>query len=156
MLNRTHNLEASDESRTCRRDLAEETRKNYQEEYKEVSSNLIHYSNLRFAVFTVLLAIEVGLMGASFGWIAQAPSGVSILSRVGGIIATFVFWIFHERIIAYRRVFLQRATHLETELGYNLYLSRPKPMLGFLGTSFASRFLFLALALFWIGAFFFR
>jgi hypothetical protein len=136
-------------------ELTKEVREQYHDEYVEASLNLTHYSNLRFAIFTVMLAIETGLMGVSFGVVkVQVPGPLSVLAKAGGIIATFVFWIFHERVIAYRGIFLQRAILLEEKLSYDLYSSRTKPMLGFLGTSFAARLFFVALALFWIGAFF--
>lgn len=135
-------------------ELGENIREQYKDEYKEVSSNLRHYSNLRFAIFTVLLAIQIGLMGFGSDWIAQTPVVPPIAANIGGLIATFVFWVFHERVVAYREIFVQRAIYLETELGYNQYSSRPKPILGFLGTSFVSRLFFSALGIFWITAFF--
>jgi hypothetical protein len=129
-----------------------EAQEHYRDEYKEASSNLRHYSTLRFAVFTVFLAVQAGLIG--FGLNASAVR--SIVVKIAGLIAAFIFWMYTERINAYRRLFLRRASELENRLGFEQYVALPKPMLGFLTTLFATRFFFLAVAAFWVSTFWLR
>ena len=70
------------------------------EEYSEVSANLRHYNNLRFAILTVFLAFNTALLSLCLG-----PNTVGVLpiaAEIAGIVGTLVFWTFQERLFAYR------------------------------------------------------
>ena len=128
-----------------------ETQEHYRDEYKEASANLRHYSLLRFSVFTHFLAVQAGLI--SFGLNANSTRlpTLAIVIKIVALVATFVFWIYSERVNAYRKLFIKRACDLESRLGFEQYVS--KPMLEFLSTLFATRLFFLAVAAFWLSTF---
>ena len=130
-----------------------ETQEHYRDEYKEASANLRHYSLLRFSVFTIFLAVQAGLI--SFGLNANSTRlpTLAIVIKIVALVATFVFWIYSERVNAYRKLFIKRACDLENRLGFEQYVSQQKPMLGFLSTLFATRLFFLAVAAFWLSTF---
>lgn len=130
-----------------------ETQEHYRDEYKEASANLRHYSLLRFTVFTVFLAVQAGLIGFGLNANSTRLPTLTIIVKIAALVATFVFWIYTERVNAYRKLFLKRACDLENRLGFEQYVSRQKPMLGFLSTLFATRLFFLAVAAFWLSTF---
>jgi hypothetical protein len=133
-------------------------------EYSEACTNMRFYGNLQFAVLTVFLALLVGIVAFSFGLVinvpvsetitSSIPASLNTLSKIGGIVATFIFWTLEERLISYWYHNKRRAIELEKELGYNLHLRRPKPLLGFLNTTFAMRLLYLCVGIFWVYALF--
>ena len=129
-----------------------DTQEHYRDEYREVSSNLRHYSNLRFTVLTVFLAFQAALIG--FGLDSKSPILSTFMAKIAGLTAlltaTFVFWTYIERVHAYRMLFLKRALELETKLEFHQYLSRPIPRYSLLSTHLAGRIFFLTVAVFWI------
>lgn len=67
-----------------------------QHEYQEAMANIRHYSNLRFAMLTVFVAITGGLLAANYSDSFKVDTvifGMNII-RVAGIWISIVFFIF--------------------------------------------------------------
>jgi hypothetical protein len=79
--------------------MSEETAEleNLRLEYSEVNNNRRHYSNLRFAVFSVYFAVLGGLVSVAFGIVEiKSPSQASIIlgARIAGLLFTVIFFSF--------------------------------------------------------------
>ena len=65
-----------------------------EKEYSEALLSLRHYSNLRFAIFSVFIAITAALVSVLFGKDAMPASGASLALKWIGLWVAFVFlWI---------------------------------------------------------------
>ncbi|WBL43544.1 hypothetical protein PBT90_02410 [Algoriphagus halophytocola] len=120
------------------------------EEYREVNLNMRHFSNMRVAVLTILLAAN----GAAFQAIGNQEElwvrfGIGTL----GIISTLVFYVFENRVTAYYLHFQARAKVLEKKLGMRQYTSPFKSPR--INATLIIKFLYLVLFLFWISFFVF-
>jgi hypothetical protein len=96
-------------------------------EYSEVNNNCRHYSNLRFAAFSVYFAILGGVASVAFGIIeVKSQSSVNILlwARIAGLIFTTVFFSYDVLCELNRRHFGNVAKKLEEELGYRQFRTR--------------------------------
>lgn len=74
-----------------------------QHEYQETMANIRHYSNLRFAMLTVFVAITGGLLAANYSEsfkVDTAVFGMNII-RVAGIWISIVFFIFEVALNVY-------------------------------------------------------
>lgn len=130
-----------------------ENREHAHSEYVELGLALRHYSALRFAIFTVFIAILGGLMIMSSD-ISPTRQFLTLATRVGGLLITGAFWIFEYRLETYMKHFEQRVAELEKSLGYNIYSGRHKSGSRWLRTPIAIQIIFLAVALFWVLSFF--
>lgn len=62
---------------------------------QELMSGIRHYSNLRFAIFTVFFAITGGVLNTFFDCAFSAKNTELLwLFRMGGMLVTIAFWIF--------------------------------------------------------------
>ncbi len=124
------------------------SREEIKEEYLDASTNVRHWSNLRFAQLTVYIAVSGGLTAILFNsaFILAEPFRLIIASA--GVITTIVFWITEERTMAYWRNFIERAAALEPALGYRQYSTRPPGKL--ISSANAIRVLFVLLFIFWV------
>jgi hypothetical protein len=84
----------------------------------------------------------------------QSSQFIYYATRAGGLLATYIFWIFEERLIAYIRYFQSRANELEQSLGYKVFSARPNPKTKLFQTRSATRLLYGAVAFFWLISFF--
>jgi hypothetical protein len=118
-------------------------------EYEDLSSNMRHHSNLRFAQLTLFVAATGGLIGVVF---SKSPA-LAIAAKTGlelfGLIATLAFFIMEERTALFWRSFHSRAVQLEKVLGYRQYIGQP-PRRKAITAHNATRMLYLAAAVFWI------
>lgn len=74
---------------------------NLRAEYSEANTNRRHYSNLRFAVFSVYFAVLGGLSSVAFSVVEiKSPSPTSIVlgARIAGLLFTVIS--FHSRFSA--------------------------------------------------------
>jgi hypothetical protein len=60
-------------------------------EYTEVGLNARHYSNLRFAVFTILFAVMGGVGFVAFGK-GQFDAYTAQVARIAGFSVIGIFW----------------------------------------------------------------
>lgn len=81
----------------------QDDKNSYVQEYSQVCIYLRFYTNLQFAYLTVFLALLASLTAFAFGLTVTipVPKVVQVLSKIGAIVAVFVFWSLEERTIAY-------------------------------------------------------
>jgi hypothetical protein len=120
-------------------------------EYEDLSSNLRHHSNLRFAQLTLFVAVTGGLISVVF---AKSPA-LSIAPKTGlklfGLIATLAFFIMEERTALFWRSFRKRAVQLERLLAYRQYTDQPRRHKAITAHN-ATRLLYISAAAFWVFA----
>jgi dipeptide/tripeptide permease len=119
------------------------------DEYLDVSENLRHYGNARFALMTLFLAITAGILSIVFehNQSQYKPLAIIVL-KVVGIISSVAFWTMEERASQYYRRFRQRAVELEKDLEFKQYTNCPKQ--GVFSATNAVRLIYYAAILFWI------
>jgi hypothetical protein len=93
-------------------------------EYVEVLQNYRHHSNLRFAAFSIFIAIMAGVSLVAFGKGAFGQNA-STLARASGVVVIVVFWFYEERLTSLVQYFIQAAVKLERPLGYTQFTERP-------------------------------
>lgn len=121
-----------------------------QEEYKDLSENMRHYANMRFAQLTIFVAITGGLAA----WFDNARSAsdpdVMIVIAVVGTFIALVFLVMETRSASYWLHFKDRAVELEKQLGYCQYTRAPKR--GLITATNVTRVFHVGTLLFWIVA----
>jgi len=120
------------------------------EEYKDLSSNMRQYANMRFAQLTLFIAMTAGLLNLLFGSNHTTSDPLRDVLKGIGILITVVFWIMEERAVGYWNHFRHRAVELERELGFRQYSTRPERTL--IRSSNAARLLYGAIMAFWLTA----
>lgn len=98
-------------------------------EYTEVLSEIRHYSNLRFAIFTLFFAVSGALLSAAFGLIEVKGDVTSrqlqSFVRFGGLLITCLFFLYELRIQALINHGFRAGVALESRLLYSYLSSRP-------------------------------
>lgn len=122
-------------------------------EYNEVAQNIRHYSNLRFAIFTIFFAVIGGVGFVAFGK-GQFDEHASLVARFIGIPVIMIFWLYEERAGLRFHHFDKAAVELERLLGYTQFTTSPAPRSYLPDATIVTRLFFLILTLFWLyGAF---
>jgi len=120
------------------------------DEYVDLSANMRHYANMRFAQLSIFVALTAALVNAIFEKGGRFSFGANTAVKIGGLIIVLVFWAMEESAADYWNHFRKRAIVLEDTLGYQQYKDRPTHRLrGFTATN-AVRFLFLVVSAFWV------
>lgn len=99
-------------------------------EYIEANANRRHYSNLRFAMFTVFFAVTGAVVSVAFGLVKTDPPpspNMVIGARIAGLFFTGVFFYLETLCDRNRRHFGLIAKELEEELGYRQFSTRDLP-----------------------------
>jgi dipeptide/tripeptide permease len=120
------------------------------EEYKDLSDNMRHYANMRFAQLTIFVALTGALIVVNFSKDAPDSHLAKTVLKVAGIFIATMFWIMEERAADYWHHFRKRAVELEDLLGYRQYKDRPTRR--FLTATNASRAIYVGVIVFWISA----
>ncbi len=90
------------------------------DEYAEVMANIRHYSNLRFAIVGVFIAITGALIAALFGKEALVgPPEIGMALRVFGLITTATFWWIEFTLNGYLTAFGEAAKKLHPGSHWN-------------------------------------
>lgn len=99
------------------------------DEYKDLSDNMRHYGNMRFAQLTLYFGLTAALITGVF--VTDPPLDVSVRTalKIFGAISALAFAVMEERATDYWRHFRRRAVRLESEMGYKQYSSRPETCL---------------------------
>ena len=95
-------------------------------EYTDVVQNIRHYSNLRFAVFSIFFAVIGGVGFVAFGEGQFTDQAVSA-ARIAGFPVIVIFWLYEELTDVQFRHAIRIAVELDRSLGYTLYTTRPTP-----------------------------
>jgi hypothetical protein len=98
---------------------------NVREEYKDLSDNMRHYANMRFAQLTLYFALSAGLFTVVFTSDPPLPDVLRLILKIVGVVAAGAFALMEERAGDYWNHFRERACVLEPLLGYRQYANRP-------------------------------
>jgi hypothetical protein len=120
-------------------------------QYNEATQSIRHYSGLRFVIFTVFFAYVGGLITLLGN---QLPY-IVFSAKIGGIIGTFVFWIYEYRLSGYINHYEQCIFRLEEDLGYKVHIGRDIKILNtrFINIRNVTWFMYLSIFIFWILSF---
>ena len=101
------------------------------EEYKDVSQNMRHYANMRFAQLTLFSALTAGLVTKPWWDADRNPLNKwgFVVFAVAGFVIALAFWIMEERAADYWNHFRKRAKQLDEQLAFHQYTCRPKGIL---------------------------
>jgi hypothetical protein len=102
----------------------ERSQESLRHEYTEVALNIRHYGNLRFAVFSVFIAMMAGVGIVAFGK-GQFDEHAAEMARNAGFPVIAIFWVYEERISRFFDHYTRVAIELERSLGYTQYTTRP-------------------------------
>lgn len=123
-------------------------------EYLDVSENMRHYGNMRFAQLTLFIAITAAQLSVLFNSDIPKPSLlICHFIEYGGLIVTVVFFIMEERAVSYWDNYRIRGVELEKDLSYQQFTRQPKRKI-WTATN-AVRILFVFIFLFWVIVIFF-
>jgi hypothetical protein len=120
------------------------------DEYIDLSTNLRHWNTLRFAELTIFIALTGGLLNVLYiGKAAQMPQA-NLVMKGAGILVSIIFYLLHERTMAWWHAFLTRAIAIESDLGYRQYSDVPRTRI-ITGTNVVRAFYLVILA-FWVAS----
>lgn len=122
------------------------------QEYAELSSNIRHYSLLRFTILTVYFAAFGALASVAFGFVApraEAPT-LEFGARIGGLLVTGLFLQYERLIVDVLDKTRERGREIEQLLGYRLIVLRSQAGIT-VAQRMARAFYWIVLA-FWVGA----
>lgn len=120
------------------------------DEYADLSENMRHYANMRFAQITLFSALTAGLFTATFLSDPKLPSNLVLILKLLGAVATFAFGVMEERAADYWHHFRKRAEVLERNLGYQQYTGRPAAK--YLSATNAARLLIWGVLPLWVAS----
>jgi len=118
-------------------------------EYSEVIHVICHYSNLRFAIFTILFAAVGGLGFVAFGR-DQFDAHTAILARIAGLPVIALFWWYEGRTAEAFEISFHRAIELEHLLSYAQFTRRPDHLPYLPGHRTVGRIFFVLFTLLWV------
>jgi hypothetical protein len=101
------------------------TNNNASEEYKDLSDNMRHYGNMRFAQLTLYFALTAGLVTALFTVDPPLSVSMRLVLKIIGALASASFGVMEERAADYWHHFRRRAVEIEKSLGYKQYTDSP-------------------------------
>jgi len=120
-------------------------------EYTEVLQLIRHYSNLRFAIYTILFAAVGGLGFVAFGK-NQFDAHTATLARIAGIPAIALFGWYEERCAQAFDIGVRRAIELEGLLNYAQFTRRPARLPFVPNGRMVGRIFFVLFTLLWVYA----
>lgn len=97
----------------------------FNEEYKDLSDNMRHYANMRFAQLTLYFALNAALITAVFTVAPPLNDSLRLILKVIGIFSAVAFGLMEERAADHWHHFHRRAVELEKPLEYMQYTARP-------------------------------
>jgi hypothetical protein len=119
-------------------------------EYLDLSNNVRHHSNLRFAQMTLFVAVTAGLISVLFANQGKVSPLAKTSFKIFGLIVAAAFLVIEERTAAYWRHFQGRAAELEPQLSYRQYSNLPGRK--WVTAANATRLLYVVVVVFWIVA----
>lgn len=128
----------------------ERSQESLRHEYTEAVQTIRHYSNLRFAVFSIFFAVMGGVGFVAFGKGEFDPNAAE-MARIAGVFVIVIFWLYEESLSEFFEHYIRVGLELEHALGYT-----PRPVAGghFPRTTITWRLFFSVLALLWLYAVF--
>ena len=98
---------------------------NHSEEYRDLSDNMRHYANMRFAQLTLYSALTAGLVTVVFTVDPALDDNLRLGLKIIGAFAAAAFGVMEERAADYWHHFRRRAVEIEKSLDYKQYTDRP-------------------------------
>lgn len=129
----------------------ERSQESLRHEYAEVTQNVRHYSNLRFAIFTIFFAVMAGVGIVAFGE-GQFDAHAAVVARIAGFAVIMIFWMYEERTSLRLKHFAKVAVELERSLGYTQFTTIPAPGRYLPDEKAVTRVFFLIITLLWLYA----
>jgi hypothetical protein len=120
-----------------------------EKEYLDLSQNIRHYGNLRFAQLTLFAAITAGLVKVAIENAHEWPVPLRTALYTAGALVAASFWVMEERGADYWHHFRRRADKIEPFLHFGQY-STKKPKV--VSATNAVRFLFIMAILAWVAS----
>jgi hypothetical protein len=132
----------------------ERNRAEMMHEYTETNNNIRHYSNLRFAIFTVYFAVLGGLMYVAFGFLdvkTGDPRYTKLWARIIGLVVSLLFLVLELNCEHYLKAYLKVGKEIENKLGYKQLTERDETgYKGLLRPQYATLSIYGGLIVFWI------
>lgn len=94
------------------------------DEYKDLSDNMRHYANMRFAQLTLYFALTAGLVTVVFAVHPPLDNVLRLWLNIVGAVGAASFGVIEERAADYWHHFRRRAVELEKQLCYKQYTDR--------------------------------
>ena len=95
------------------------------DEYMDLSANMRHYANMRFAQLTLYFAFTAGLVTVVFTVDPPLDGGLRLGLKIIVVAGALAFGVMEERAADYWHHFRKRAVELEKSLGFKQYSDRP-------------------------------
>ena len=131
--------------------IEERSAESLRHEYTEITYNIRHYSNIRFAIFSIFFAVAGGLGFVAFGKGQFDPHTASV-ARLSGLVVIVISWMYEERCSQFFDHYVNLAAELEQSLRYRQYINKPKPPRFVLEAKQAFRVFFVLMGLAWLYA----
>ena len=96
------------------------------EEYKDVSDNMRHYANMRFAQLSLYFALSAGLIATVFGSSPPLADSLRFVLKLVGVVGSSAFGVMDDRAADYWHQLRRRAVIIEGELGFEQHTNRPR------------------------------
>lgn len=122
-------------------------------EYTEVALHLRHYSNLRFAMFTIFFAVMGGVGFVAFGK-GRFDTDAAVVARIAAFPVIALFWLYEERAGICWDHCKRVAVNLERTLNYTQFTSWPASTRFPPSSGVVNRLFFSLLTLLWLYAVF--
>ena len=95
------------------------------EMYKDLTENMRHYANMRFAQLTLYFALNAGLFTGVFATSQISSNRLKLALKLIGVLGGIAFGIMEERAADYWHHLRRRAEKVETLLPYKQFADRP-------------------------------
>lgn len=122
-------------------------------EYTEAVETYRHYSNLRFAIYTIFFAVIGGAGFVAFGK-GQFDAHAAMIARFGGFAVIALFWWYGDRVDQLFAHYRSEAVELKRSLGYKAFTSWPTRSRYLPNFRNVGRIFFILFALLWLYAVF--
>lgn len=97
------------------------------QEYLDVSENMRHFGNMRFAQMSILIAITGGLIAVLFANDHKLEQGLALALKVGGLMVSAFYLIMETSNVEYWKHFHRLACELETTLRFRQHSTVKRP-----------------------------
>jgi hypothetical protein len=129
-------------------DRPERSNESIRHEYDQVFQNVRHYTNLRFAIFSIFFAVIGGVGFVAFGK-GQFDDGAVKAARAAGFLVVVVFWLYEARASLFLDHYRKVAVELERMLEYCQMDTRLKSFRYLPSATAVNRVFFPLIFLFW-------
>jgi hypothetical protein len=122
------------------------------DEYSELMGLIRFYGNFRFAILTLFIAANAGLLTIIYKTEPKLPANLGLSLKIGGCLVTFSLWIAETSVVLVWYRLVCRAVELEHKyLGFKIWSAMPgAPGFKYLPTTYVSALLYAATIVLWV------